>query len=66
MRDIGNIISENRKRLKLTQSMLAEKLEQNGISISYKTISGWEQGVSEPGDLGIRRNVQNLRDTGYL
>ncbi|MBP5331619.1 MAG: LexA family transcriptional regulator [Lachnospiraceae bacterium] len=53
MQNIGNIISENRKKLKLTQSMLAEKLEQNGISISYKTISGWEQGVSEPGILAF-------------
>ena len=48
MRDIGNIIAENRKRLKMTQSMLSEKLLQRGITVSFKTISGWEQGITEP------------------
>ena len=49
MKDIGSIIAENRKRMKLTQSVLADRLAQNGIMISYKTISGWEKGLTEPG-----------------
>ena len=49
MNKIGSIIAENRKRKKLTQPMLAEKLAQNGINVSFKTISGWEKGVNEPG-----------------
>ncbi len=48
MKEFGKIIAENRKKKKLTQPMLAEKLAQNGIVISYKTISGWEKGLNEP------------------
>ena len=48
MRDIGSIISENRKRLKMTQQALSDRLAQNGINISFKTISGWEKGLTEP------------------
>ena len=48
MKDIGSIISENRKRLKMTQQALSDRLAQNGINISFKTISGWEKGLTEP------------------
>lgn len=48
MNPIGSIIAENRKKKRMTQPVLAEKLAQNGIEISYKTISGWEKGLSEP------------------
>lgn len=48
MNTVGEIISKNRKKKKLTQPMLADKLAQHGIVISYKTISGWEQGLTEP------------------
>ena len=48
MNTIGEIISTNRKKKKLTQPMLADKLAQRGITISYKTISGWEKGITEP------------------
>ncbi|MCR5330679.1 MAG: helix-turn-helix domain-containing protein [Lachnospiraceae bacterium] len=48
MKEIRHIIAENRKRKKLTQPVLASRLEENGITVSYKTISGWEKGLSEP------------------
>ncbi len=48
MKGIGSIISENRKRLKMTQQALSDRLAQNGINISFKTISGWEKGLTEP------------------
>ncbi len=49
MRTPGSVIAEYRKKNKLTQPMLSEKLRESGLVISYKTISGWEQGISEPG-----------------
>lgn len=49
MNPVSKIIADKRKKMKMTQSMLAEKLALSGINISYKTISGWEQGLSEPG-----------------
>ena len=48
MNPVGQIIAVNRKKKKLTQPVLAEKLAQRGIDISYKTISAWEKGLSEP------------------
>ncbi len=45
----GQIIANNRNKMKLTQPMLAEKLAERGIKVSYKTISGWEKGQAEPG-----------------
>ena len=48
MNSLGRIISENRKKQKMTQPQLAERLAEKGIQISHKTISGWEKGLSEP------------------
>lgn len=39
MRNIGDIISSNRKKLKLSQPMLAELLQQEGINLTAKAIS---------------------------
>ncbi len=49
MKNIGQIIATNRKIRKMTQQELADRLAKEGISISYKTISGWEKGTSFPG-----------------
>ena len=49
MKNIGEIIATNRKKFKMTQPELAERLAEEGIHISYKSISGWEKGTSEPG-----------------
>ena len=46
MNSIGEIIATNRKKKKLTQPQLAEKLAEHGIQVSYKTISGWENSPS--------------------
>ena len=48
MNPIGQIIAINRKKKKMTQPVLADKLAQRGVDISYKTISGWEKGLTEP------------------
>ncbi|MCR5128549.1 MAG: LexA family transcriptional regulator [Lachnospiraceae bacterium] len=48
MGSIGSIIAENRKKNKLTQPMLAKKLEDYGIHISHKTICAWEKDLAEP------------------
>ena len=40
---LGHKIWENRKRLKLTQAQLAEKL-----GLSGQAVSGWERGIDEP------------------
>ena len=48
MRNIGEIIATNRKKFKMTQPELAERLAAEGIQISYKSISSWEKGISEP------------------
>lgn len=48
MRNIGDIISSNRKKLKLSQPMLAELLQQEGINLTAKAISKWETNATEP------------------
>lgn len=48
MRNIGQIISSNRKKMKLSQSMLAELLQEEGINLSAKAISKWETNATEP------------------
>ena len=48
MRNIGDIISSNRKKLKLSQPMLAELLQQEGINLTVKAISKWETNATEP------------------
>ena len=48
MRNIGEIISSNRKKMKLSQPMLAELLQEEGINLSVKAISKWETNATEP------------------
>lgn len=48
MRNIGRLISSNRKKLKLSQPMLAELLREEGINLSAKAISKWETNATEP------------------
>ena len=48
MRNIGDIISSNRKKLKLSQPKLAELLQQEGINLTVKAISKWETNATEP------------------
>ena len=38
MRNIGEIISSNRKKMKLSQPMLAELLQEEGINLSKSTL----------------------------
>ena len=49
MRNIGEIISSSRKKMKLSQPMLAELLQEEGINLSVKAISKWETNATEPG-----------------
>ena len=48
MRNIGEIISSNRKKMKLSQPMLAELLQQEGLTLTVKAISKWETNATEP------------------
>lgn len=48
MKNIGEIISLNRKKMKLSQPMLAELLQKEGINLSAKAISKWEKNATEP------------------
>lgn len=48
MRNIGEIISSNRKKMKLSQPMLAALLQQEGINLTVKAISKWETNATEP------------------
>lgn len=49
MHSIGNMISEKRKELNLSQIQLAELLEKKtGIAVRHTAISTWERGVAEP------------------
>ena len=48
MYSIGEIIATYRKKKGLLQQDLADELEKEGVSITYKAISNWERGLSEP------------------
>lgn len=48
MQKIGAIIAKYRKKEKLSQPELAALLTKCGHSISYKSVSSWETGKSEP------------------
>ena len=48
MYSIGEIISSYRKKKGLLQQDLADELEKEGITISYKAISNWERNLAEP------------------
>ena len=65
MNSAGKIIAENRKRKKLTQPQLAEKLAERGISISYKTISSYEKETNEP-SIGIFVEICRILDVPDL
>ena len=54
--NIGNVISEKRKALGLTQQALAEKLH-----VSFQAISKWENGTSCP---DIERNPSPIMTKG--
>ena len=45
----------------MTQPVLADKLALSGITINFKTISGWEKGLAEP---PIRTFVEICRILG--
>ncbi len=48
MKNIGQLLSIYRKKSGLTQFQLAEKLEENGVSIGFRSISTWEKNICEP------------------
>lgn len=49
MQSIGKIISQNRKKKKLSQQELVQLLSQEGIHVTPKALSKWETDVREPG-----------------
>lgn len=49
MNTIGPIISEYRKKKKLTQAELAELLSKDNINVTAKALSSWESNRTEPG-----------------
>ena len=48
MRNIGEIISTNRKKMKLSQQQLVTHLEKEGFQLTVKAISKWETNATEP------------------
>lgn len=48
MRTIGEIITNGRKNKGLSQSNLADLLQKEGFSLTYKAISKWEKNDTEP------------------
>lgn len=49
MKEVGGIIRFYRKKAKMTQPELADKLkEECGVTVTYKAISSWESGLTEP------------------
>lgn len=48
MNEIGMLLKKDRTEAKMSQGALSKALEDYGISLSPKTISGYENGVSEP------------------
>lgn len=48
MRNIGEIISTNRKKMNLSQPRLAELLQAEGLHLTAKAISKWETNATEP------------------
>ena len=49
MNNIGQIISEYRKKTNITQMELTQKLSAEGIQVSNRTVSAWENGKLDPG-----------------
>lgn len=49
MRKTGDIISTKRKKMKISQPMLAELLKKEGVNLTVKAISKWETNATEPG-----------------
>lgn len=48
MNEIGMLLKRDRTEAKMSQGALSKALEDYGINLSPKTISGYENGVSEP------------------
>lgn len=48
MNEIGMLLKRDRTAAKMSQGALSKALEDYGINLSPKTISGYENGVSEP------------------
>ena len=48
-KNIGEVIAEHRKQMKMSQIDLAEQLEKHGIAITNAGISAWEKGNTTPG-----------------
>ena len=48
MQSVGQIIAAYRKKKGYSQPELAARLKDEGIDISYKSISSWEKNGSEP------------------
>ena len=48
MRDFGEILAENRKKKGYSQSDLVDLLSQEGIQVTTKAISKWENQTREP------------------
>ena len=48
MRDIGALLYTSRKKAGYTQQQLAKALNDNGVEISFRSISNWEINVCEP------------------
>ena len=70
MRTIGEIIATNRKKLKLSQPMLAEELAKEGISLTVKAISKWETNATEPNIITFMKlckilNITNIYEEFY-
>ena len=48
-KNIGEVIAEHRKQMKMSQIDLAEQLAKHGIAITNAGISAWEKGNTTPG-----------------
>ena len=48
MRDFGEILAENRKKKGYSQSDLVNLLSQEGIQVTTKALSKWENNAREP------------------
>lgn len=48
-KNIGEVIAEHRKQMKMSQIDLAERLAKHGIAITNAGISAWEKGNTTPG-----------------
>ena len=47
--EIAKVLKKNRQKSGLSSKEVTEKLSLNGVTISPKTLYGWESGHSQPG-----------------